>query len=129
MSLKVSINSISLKRGYPEIKTEHGGGHVFDLRCLPNPGREEEYKTKTGKDADVANYLEEHPEVQEYRRLIFSLIDKSIENYQSRGFTDLAVSFGCTGGQHRSVYFAECLAKHLASKENVEFELTHREIG
>ena len=112
--LVVRIFSFSFHRGGPpKDETGHGGGFVFDARSLPNPGREERFKTLTGKDAPVIEYLNQQESVHQYLANATSLVDASISNYQSRGFKNLMVSFGCTGGQHRSVYLAEQLAKHL----------------
>jgi RNase adaptor protein for sRNA GlmZ degradation len=101
---------------------------VFDARSLPNPGRQEQFKALTGKDASVAAYLEQEESVRRYLASVRSLVDASIASYQGRGFKNLAVSFGCTGGQHRSVYLAEQLAKHLRGREGVEVVVRHREL-
>jgi RNase adaptor protein for sRNA GlmZ degradation len=101
---------------------------VFDARSLPNPGREERFKALTGKDAAVIDYLCQHKSVDEYLKNAKALVDASISNYQSRGFKSLTASFGCTGGQHRSVYLAEQLAKHLRAKAGVEVVLRHIEL-
>jgi len=111
--LTVKIASFSYKQEHPVDETDNGGGFVFDVRCLPNPGREERFKQLTGKDAPVIEYLEHQESVHQYFASVRSLVDMAVSNYQRRGFTSLAVSFGCTGGQHRSVYMAEQLAKHL----------------
>ena len=95
----------------------NNGGFVFDCRFLPNPGREKEYANLTGRDEPVINYLEKYPEVEKYFSHILSIIDMAIDNYQTRNFSNLMISFGCTGGQHRSVYFAERLLKYLNSKQ------------
>ena len=117
--------SFSYKKGVPVDSTEHGGGYVFDCRCLDNPGREERFKTMTGKDKGVIEFLEKNPEVDVFYKHIEGLVDASVKKYSARGFAHLSVSFGCTGGQHRSVYLAERLAKHL--KNTVNVELKHRE--
>jgi len=124
--LVARIFSFSFHRGGPpKDETGHGGGFVFDARSLPNPGREERFKMLTGKDAAVIDYLRQHKSVDEYLRNAEALVDSSISNYQSRGFKSLTASFGCTGGQHRSVYLAEQMAKHLRTKEGVEVVLRH----
>jgi aminoglycoside/choline kinase family phosphotransferase len=127
--LVARIFSFSFHRGGPpKDETGHGGGFVFDARSLPNPGREERFKALTGKDAAVIDYLCQHKNVDEYLKNAEALVDASISNYQSRGFKSLTASFGCTGGQHRSVYLAEQLAKHLRAKAGVEVVLRHIEL-
>ena len=127
-NLTVSIHSFSFKSGYPEDKGGHGGGYVFDCRALPNPGRHLEYSDLCGQDASVVDYLERAPETHEFWRHVRSLIDQQVGEYRRRGFTSLTVSFGCTGGQHRSVYFAERLAAHLRHEHpQVTVRLHHRE--
>jgi len=124
--LVARIFSFSFHRGGPPTdETGHGGGFVFDVRSLPNPGREARFKMLTGKDAPVIEYLKQHKSVDEYLKNAEALIDASISNYQSRGFKSLTAAFGCTGGQHRSVYLAEQLARHLRAKEGVEVVLRH----
>ncbi len=126
-NLKITINSFSYKKGIPDDKTENGGGFVFDCRALPNPGKSEELKHFTGKDKQVIEFLEREKEVEEFFNYVFSIIDKSVEKYLERNFTDLMVNFGCTGGQHRSVFCAEKLTNHLKEKYNVKIILTHTE--
>jgi len=111
--LTVRVFSFSFRQQIPADETGNGGGYVFDVRSLPNPGREERFKQMTGKDAAVIDYLNQQPSVPLYLASVLSLVDASVSAYQRRGFTSLMVSFGCTGGQHRSVFFAEQLAKHL----------------
>jgi aminoglycoside/choline kinase family phosphotransferase len=111
--LTVRIFSFSFRREIPADESGNGGGYVFDVRSLPNPGREERFKQMTGKDAAVIDYLNQQPSVHQYLASVFTLVDASVSAYQQRGFTSLMVSFGCTGGQHRSVFFAEQLAGHL----------------
>jgi aminoglycoside/choline kinase family phosphotransferase len=126
--LTVNIGSFSFKHGYPEDTGGHGGGFVFDMRALHNPGRYAEYADLCGIDEPVSGFLETVPEVEEYWAHVRSLIDRQVETYLTRGFTSLGVYFGCTGGQHRSVYFAERLAKHLRERfPDVHVHLTHRE--
>ena len=104
----------------------NGGGFVFDGRSLPNPGREERFKALTGRDAPVIDYLNQQESVHQFLASVMSLVDASVSEYQRRGFKNLMVSFGCTGGQHRSVYLAEQLAKHLRGRNGVEVVLRHR---
>ena len=127
-NLTVWITSFSFHRGLPKDDTGHGGGFVFDARSLPNPGREEAFKPLTGRDAPVAEYLGRLESVHRYFSNVVSLVDAAISNYQERGFKYLAVSFGCTGGQHRSVYLAEQLAKHLRKRGGIDVVLRHREL-
>jgi RNase adaptor protein for sRNA GlmZ degradation len=124
-NLVVSIFSFSFHQGLPKDDSGHGGGFVFDGRSLPNPGREERFKLLTGKDAAVIDYLNQQTSVHQFFGNVMSLVDAAISNYQSRGFKSLMVSFGCTGGQHRSVYLAEQLAKHLRGKNGVEVVVRH----
>ena len=125
--LTVRVYSFSFHRGLPQDETGNGGGFVFDGRSLPNPGREERFKTLTGKDAAVIDYLNQQESVHQFLANAISLVDASVSTYQGRGFKHLMVSFGCTGGQHRSVYLAEQLAKHLRASDGVEVVVRHRE--
>jgi aminoglycoside/choline kinase family phosphotransferase len=125
--LTVRVFSFSFHRGLPQDETGNGGGFVFDGRSLPNPGREERFKTLTGKDAAVMDYLNQQESVHQFLASTISLVDASVTMYQRRGFKHLMVSFGCTGGQHRSVFLAEQLAKHLRGKDGVEVVVHHRE--
>lgn len=125
--LRVKIQSFSYKRGLPQDGTEHGGGFIFDCRSIHNPGRYTEYKTKSGKDKDVIEFFAKEKEMHDFLTDVYSLVDKAVAKYIDRKFDYLSVSFGCTGGQHRSVFSAENLAKHLKEKYNVELELSHRE--
>jgi aminoglycoside/choline kinase family phosphotransferase len=127
-NLVVRIFSFSFHRGLPKDETGNGGGFVFDGRSLPNPGREERFKTLTGKDEPVVEYLNRLESVHQFLAGVMSLVDASVSNYQRRGFKHLMVSFGCTGGQHRSVYLAEQLAKHLEGRNGVEVVVRHREL-
>jgi aminoglycoside/choline kinase family phosphotransferase len=127
--LVVRIFSFSFHRdGAPKDETGNGGGFVFDGRSLPNPGRDEQFKALTGRDDPVINYLDHQESVHKYFASVASLVDASVREYQRRGFKNLMVSFGCTGGQHRSVYLAEQLAKHLRGKNGIEVMLRHREL-
>jgi RNase adaptor protein for sRNA GlmZ degradation len=123
--LTVRIFSFSFHQGLPRDESGNGGGFVFDGRSLPNPGREERFKKLTGKDAPVIDYLNEQPSVDQYFAGAQSLVNSSISSYQNRGFKNLMVSFGCTGGQHRSVYLAERLARHLRESNGVQVVLRH----
>lgn len=128
-TLSVRIYSFSFHRGgAPKDETGNGGGFVFDGRGIPNPGREEHFKKLTGKDAAVIKYLDEQESAQIFLDHVRALVDASISEYQRRGFKNLMVSFGCTGGQHRSVYLAEELAKHLRNKNGIEVTVHHREL-
>jgi len=127
-NLTVRIFSFSFHRGMPQDDTGNGGGFVFDGRSLPNPGREERFKPITGRDAPVIEYLNQQESVHQFLASVFSLVDATIENYKQRGFKNLMVSFGCTGGQHRSVYLAEQLAKRLRVRGGVDVVLRHIEL-
>jgi len=127
-SLTVRICSFSFHQGWPKDDFGHGGGFVFDGRSLPNPGREERFKALTGRDVPVIDYLNQHETVHQFLASVLSLVDASVSEYQRRGFKSLMVSFGCTGGQHRSVYLAEQLAKRLRGKEGVDVVVSHREL-
>jgi aminoglycoside/choline kinase family phosphotransferase len=124
-NLTVRIFSFSYHRGLPDDETGHGGGFVFDCRGLPNPGREERFKDVTGKDAPVIEYLNQHESVHQFLANVISLVDASVNNYQNRGFKSLMVSFGCTGGQHRSVYLAEQLARYLQGRNGIDVVVRH----
>ncbi len=126
LGLRVRIQSFSYKNGAPKDSSGHGGGYQFDCRCLPNPGRKAEFQKSTGLDADVISYLAKEEAVDRWLRSACALVDQSVEDYGRRNFTHLAVAFGCTGGQHRSVYCAERLAKHLRD-QGVSVSVTHRE--
>ncbi len=119
-ALAVEITSFSFKEPLPPHLFSldggrHGGGFVFDCRSLPNPGREERFKSQTGLDAGVREFLDALPEVQAFRASVLALIEPAVRNFLDRRFTFMNVSFGCTGGQHRSVFFAEQLAGHLSA--------------
>jgi aminoglycoside/choline kinase family phosphotransferase len=126
--LKVRIFSFSFHRQMPTDESGNGGGFVFDGRSLPNPGREEQFRQLTGKDAPVIDYLNQQESVHQFLSNVLSLVDGSVNSYRSRGFKSLMVSFGCTGGQHRSVYLAERLARHLRGFNGVEVIVRHIEL-
>ncbi len=126
--LTVHIFSFSFHHSMPLDESGNGGGFVFDARSLPNPGREEQFRSLTGRDASVIEYLDRYQSVHEFLSHAVSLVDASVAKYRERGFTSLMVSFGCTGGQHRSVYLAEQLAKHLRGTPGVEVLLRHIEL-
>ncbi len=127
-NLVVRVSSFSFHRGLPKDDSGNGGGFVFDGRSLPNPGREDRFKALTGRDAPVIDYLNQQESVHQFLASVMSLVDSSVTSYQRRGFKNLMVSFGCTGGQHRSVYLAEQLAKHLQGRNGVEVVVWHREL-
>lgn len=127
--LEVTVYSFSYKKGIPEDTSGNGGGYVFDCRGVHNPGRYERYRQSTGRDADVRKFLEDDGEILDFLSHVYSIVDAHAEVFIKRGFSHLQVSFGCTGGQHRSVYSAEALAKHLISKYNIRVHLVHRELG
>jgi len=126
--LKVRIFSFSYHKQMPVDDSGNGGGFAFDARSLPNPGREERFKKLTGRDAPVIEYLNQQASVHQYFACVLSLVDASVAAYQQRGFKNLMVSFGCTGGQHRSVFFAEQLAQHLRATGGIEVVLRHIEL-
>lgn len=123
--LVVRVFSFSYKDGVPEDTSGNGGGFVFDCRNILNPGRFEPYKTQTGRDKPVQDFLLEKTEMPQFLENAYSLVDRAVENYLERGFAHLMVSFGCTGGQHRSVFSADSLVKHLEDKYNVKTEVKH----
>lgn len=125
--LTVKVISFSFKKGIPLDNSGNGGGFVFDCRGMHNPGRYDRYKSLTGRDRDVVDFLENRGEIQTFMEHCYALVDKTVECYLRRGFTRLMVCFGCTGGQHRSVYGAEHMALHLNQKYGVRVKLIHRE--
>ena len=128
--LHVRVFSFSYKKsGIPEDTSGNGGGYVFDCRSTHNPGKYEPYKKLTGLDAPVIQFLEEDGEILQFLESVYKLADFHVERYMERGFTDLMFSFGCTGGQHRSVYSAQHLAEHLHKKYNIHVTIDHREQG
>ncbi|MGB9103321.1 MAG: RNase adapter RapZ [Terriglobales bacterium] len=124
-NLVIRIFSFSYHIGLPKDDTGHGGGFVFDARSIPNPGREERFRALTGKDRAVAEYLEQQESAHKFLANAAALVDASVSDYQRRGFKSLMVSFGCTGGRHRSVYLAERLAKLLRARNGVDVVVRH----
>ena len=127
--LVVRVFSFSYKKGIPDDTSGNGGGYVFDCRSTHNPGRYAEYRELTGLDAPVIQFLEDDGEILSFLENVYALADRHVERYMQRGFTSLMFSFGCTGGQHRSVYSAQHLAMHINKKYGVEVHLCHREQG
>ena len=125
--LTVKVMSFAYKKGIPDDSTGNGGGYVFDCRAVNNPGKYERYKPFTGLDEPVITFLEEDGEILRFLDHAYALVDASVKRYMERGFSNLSVCFGCTGGQHRSVYSAQHLAEHLNQKFGVKVELVHRE--
>ncbi len=123
--LVVRIFSFSFHQSMPKDETGNGGGFVFDGRSLPNPGREDRFKLLSGRDAPVIDYLNQQEIVHQYFASVLTLVDASVDSYQQRGFKNLMVSFGCTGGQHRSVFLAEQLAKRLRGRSGLEVLVRH----
>ena len=126
-NLIVRINSFSFKKGIPVDESSHGGGFIFDCRAIHNPGRYQEYKALTGMDSEVIEFFKTVPEMEQFLSHVYDLVDASVSRYIERDFDSLMVNFGCTGGQHRSVYCAEKLTKHLKDKYDVELILHHIE--
>ncbi len=126
-SLTVKVMSFAYKKGIPNDTTGNGGGFVFDCRAVNNPGKYDRYKVYTGLDQPVIQFLEDDGEILEFLNHAYSLVEASVKRYMERGFSNLMVCFGCTGGQHRSVYCAQHMAEHLNKKFNVKVELIHRE--
>ena len=124
--LVVEVNSFSYKKGISGTTAGHGGGFVFDCRGLLNPGRYQEFKTSSGLDKNVQQFLEEHTRMNEFLNSVYNLVDISVEDYIQRGFESLMINFGCTGGQHRSVYAAEQTARHLKNKYKVRVLIKHQ---
>lgn len=123
--LTLNIYSFSYKLAIETPLNQHGGGFVFDCRCLPNPGRQEQYKKLSGLDSNVIEFLNSQSDVQDYFKNITSVTDQAIDAYIKRKFLNLSVSFGCTGGQHRSVYLTEKLAKHVKEKFDINVHTHH----
>ena len=123
--LKINIHSFSFKESLPADEGGNGGGFVFDCRCLPNPGRYDKYKFLTGKNKEVIDYLNEKTEVNLFYEHAKTIVDMAVKNYTERKFRHLMVNFGCTGGQHRSVYFAERLYRYLKENHSIDVQVHH----
>ena len=125
--LVVHINSFSYRKQIPDDQCGNGGGFIFDCRAILNPGRLPEFKTQTGRDKPVKDFLEQQTRMPEFLNSVYDMVDISVDDYIRRGFESLQVNFGCTGGQHRSVYAADALARHLRNKFRVRIDLHHIE--
>lgn len=125
--LTVKVISFAYKKGIPDDATGNGGGFVFDCRAINNPGKYDRYKPFTGLETPVINFLEEDGEITTFLEHCYALVDATIRRYMERGFTNLMIAYGCTGGQHRSVYAAQHTAEHIANTFNCKVVLTHRE--
>lgn len=125
--LNVDIVSFSYKGGMPKCSSPHGGGFVFDCRGIKNPGRLPEFKNKSGLDKETKEFLSNLPEAEQFFNSVISIVDLTLKSFTDRGFDSLMITFGCTGGQHRSVYFAEKLAERLRSNPKIKITITHRE--
>ena len=123
--LLIKINSFSYKKGLPIDESGNGGGFIFDCRGILNPGRFEEFKAFTGRDKSVIDFLEQQTKMSDFLNSVFDVVDITVEDYLRRDFESLMISFGCTGGQHRSVYAADALARHLRNKFKVKIEVRH----
>ena len=126
-TLLIKVYSFSYKVGIPEDNSGNGGGFVFDCRAIHNPGKYPQYANLTGLDEPVKQFLEADGEITIFLEQTFELVDNSVKRYIEREFANLMISFGCTGGQHRSVYCAQKMAEHISQKFGVEVELVHRE--
>lgn len=129
--LTVDVISFSFKKGYPTPAEGNGGGFVFDCRFLNNPGRHERYRDLTGRDESVIKFLHQESNIDEFLFDVWRITDEAIDNYLARDFTSLQICFGCTGGQHRSVFSAEQTARHILEnyKGKVGVNLIHRELN
>ncbi|MGL5618088.1 MAG: RapZ C-terminal domain-containing protein, partial [Tannerellaceae bacterium] len=125
--LEVKIFSFAYKKGIPNDTTGNGGGFVFDCRAINNPGKYERYNHFTGLDEPVVEFLENEGEITSFLNNVYPIVDASVQRYIDRGFASLMICFGCTGGQHRSVYSAQKMAEHLHDKFDVKIQLIHRE--
>ena len=125
--LRIKVSSFSFKKGIPSDASGNGGGYVFDCRGILNPGRQAAYKKLTGRDKEVKDFLEQQTRMPEFLNSIFDIVDITVEDYINRGFDNLMINFGCTGGQHRSVYAADETARHLRNKYKVKVEIMHIE--
>ena len=125
--LEVRVVSFAYKKGIPSDPSGNGGGYVFDCRAINNPGKFERFNNVTGLDEPVIEFLKEDGEMDVYLESIYKLVDSHVKRYMDRSFTNLMVSFGCTGGQHRSVYASQNVAEHISEKFGVKVSLIHRE--
>ncbi|MBL7748375.1 MAG: phosphotransferase [Chitinophagaceae bacterium] len=123
--LVIKVHSFSFRKQTPTDDSGNGGGFIFDCRGILNPGRVDSMKTQTGRDKDVKDFLEQQTKMPEFLNSVFDIVDITVEEYIQRGFESLMISFGCTGGQHRSVYAADAMARHLKNKFKVKVELKH----
>jgi hypothetical protein len=123
--LVVKVCSFSFRKQIPQDDSGNGGGFIFDCRGILNPGRVDSMKTQTGRDKEVKDFLEQQTKMPEFLNSVFDIVDTTVEEYIKRDFESLMVSFGCTGGQHRSVYAADAMARHLKNKFKVKIELNH----
>jgi RNase adaptor protein for sRNA GlmZ degradation len=121
----VTLFSFSYKHGGPQFTGVDGGGFVFDCRCLPNPGRQAAFMELTGLDREVVDYFRARPEVEGFFQHCTAIVEQAVTNYLARDFQNLMVSFGCTGGQHRSVYMAESMSRHLSKAMMVAAPVRH----
>jgi RNase adaptor protein for sRNA GlmZ degradation len=126
--LTVEVTSFSYRRGIPYDKTGNGGGFVFDCRGILNPGRFEKYMMLNGKDAEVVEFFKKNTRIDRFLEHAFYLIDMTLRSYQGREYTNLMINFGCTGGQHRSVYCAEQTAEQLKENHNLIVDLKHLDL-
>lgn len=126
-ALEVRVYSFAYKKGIPDDVSGNGGGYVFDCRAINNPGKYERYNNVTGLDEPVITFLEEDGEIVDFLHNIYPIVDRHVKRYIDRSFTSLMISFGCTGGQHRSVYAAQHVAEHISQKFGVKVSLVHRE--
>lgn len=127
--LEVKVISFAYKKGIPNDPSGNGGGFVFDCRAINNPGKYERYNHFTGLDEPIIRFLEDDGEITAYLDHVYNIVDSSVQRYLDRGFTNLMVCFGCTGGQHRSVYSSQRIAEHLSRKFGVKVSLVHRELN
>jgi RNase adaptor protein for sRNA GlmZ degradation len=125
--LQLHVKSFSYKVAIPSDQSGHGGGFVFDCRWLNNPGRHEAYKKLTGRDAEVIAFFKEHSKIDQFVERSIHMIQPAVERYIERGFTNLSIYFGCTGGQHRSVYSADAVARYFKEWSDVKVHLEHVE--
>ena len=126
-TLTVRVMSFAYKKGIPNDPSGNGGGYVFDCRAVNNPGKYDRYKPFTGLDQPVIKFLEDDGEIFPFLENAYQLVDAHVKRFMERGFTNMMVCFGCTGGQHRSVYSSQKMAQHINEKFNVKVELVHRE--